>query len=118
VRTRQIHLKYRPEGLPVIEDFALVINDLSDLATGQVLVRNRYMSVDPCMRGRMRDNASYAAPFEIGGVLKGYSVGEIVASADPDYEEGNAVTGIDAWREYFIAPGKDLARVDPTRVPL
>ena len=66
----------------------------------------------------MRDSASYAAPFKIGSVLNGHSVGEVVAFADPDYEEGDAVAGFSAWREHLIAPGKDLAHVDPTRVPL
>ena len=118
MQTRQIHLKRRPEGLPVSDDFALVSSDLPDLTAGQVLVRNRYMSVDPYMRGRMRDSASYAAPFATGAPLDGHSVGEVVASADANYAEGDAVTGFGAWREHFIALGKDLARVDPTHAPL
>ena len=93
MQTRQIHLKRRPEGLPVRDDFALVSTDLPDLTAGQVLVRNRYISVDPYMRGRMRDSASYAAPFATGAPLDGHSVGEVVASADPNYAEGDAVTG-------------------------
>ena len=100
------------------DDFAIVSTELPALETGQVLVRNRFMSVDPYMRGRMRDSVSYAEPFETGAPLGGHSVGEVIASADPAYEEGDAVCGFGAWREHFVAAGMELAHVAPTRAPL
>ena len=118
MQSREIRLKSYPEGLPTPDDFELATVELPDPADGKVLVRNHYMSVDPYMRGRMRDSKSYAPPFALGAPLNGHSVGEVVTSTDPDFKPGDAVAGFGGWRDHCIASGADLVRVDPTLAPL
>ncbi len=77
---REWHLLSRPVGWPKPEDFALVETETRAPAEGQVLVRNKYLSVDPYMRGRMSAAKSYVAPFELGKVMQGGAVGEVVES--------------------------------------
>ena len=79
-RSREIHLKRRPVGLPTEDDFALVDVTLPEPSAGEVLVRNHYLSVDPYMRGRMYDRPSYVPPFQVGQVLEGGCVGQVIAS--------------------------------------
>ena len=82
METREIRLARRPHGEPVGEDFELAVRELGEPGEGQVLVRNRYMSVDPYMRGRMNDRKSYVPPFELGKALQGGAVGEVVGTGD------------------------------------
>ena len=72
-KQREIHLAARPVGAPRASDFKVVETPVPEPAQGQFLVRNVYMSVDPYMRGRMRDVKSYVPPFQIGAVLDGGS---------------------------------------------
>lgn len=119
MQSREIHLKRYPEGVPAPEDFELATVELPAPAEGQVVVRNRFLSVDPYMRGRMSPaRNSYVAPFEIGKALGGDAVGEVVASRDPEFPVGSHVTSFLGWREAFVAPGKRLARIDAQGFPL
>jgi NADPH-dependent curcumin reductase CurA len=68
------------------------------------------MSVDPYMRGRMRDYESYLPPFQIGKVLEGMAVGEVVESKDPDFATGDTVMSMMGWREVFDAPAAALQK--------
>ena len=77
---REYHLASRPVGWPTPANFALVDVEVPEPGPGQVLVRNTYLSVDPYMRGRMNDVKSYVPPFQIGQVLDGGAMGEVVAS--------------------------------------
>ena len=87
-------------------------------ADGQFLVRNVYMSVDPYMRGRMRDVKSYVPPFQIGAVLDGGSAGQVVASRHPKFAEGDFVVGGQGFREYYVSDGAGQRKVDPELAPL
>ena len=78
METREIRLARRPHGEPVDDDFELAARELGEPGRGQLLVRNRFMSVDPYMRGRMNDVKSYVPPFELGKALQGGAVGEVV----------------------------------------
>ena len=108
---REIHLKSRPVGEPKAENFELVERPLPELADGDVLVRNVYMSVDPYMRGRMRDVESYVPPFAIGEALQGGAIGKVEASNHPDIAAGDYVSNGLGWRDYFVAPGETLQAV-------
>ena len=88
--TREWQLAARPHGEPTPDDFRLVEVERPDPADGQVVVRMLAMSVDPYMRGRMRDAPSYAPPWQIGETMKGGAVGRVVASRSPDVPEGCA----------------------------
>ena len=73
-------LKARPQGMPKHTDFAMIDLDQATLGAGEVRIANRWLSVDPYMRGRMNDVPSYVAPFRLNEAMDGRSVGEVVAS--------------------------------------
>ena len=77
ITSREVHLRSRPHGLPTADNFALVETELPAPGDGQVLIRNRFISVDPYMRGRMRDTRSYTPPFGLDEPLTGGAVGEV-----------------------------------------
>jgi len=103
MKSREIHLKSRPDGMPKAADFQLATVELGAPAEGEVQVRNLYMSVDPYMRGRMTDRPSYVPPFELGKVMQGGAVGEVLASSDPSFKPGDLVSSMLGWREAFNA---------------
>jgi len=85
--------------------------------SGQVLVRVIYLSLDPYMRGRMRDAASYAAPVGIGEVMTGGTVGEVVKSNNPSFKVGDIVEERLGWQQYAIG-GPTLRKIDPSLAPI
>lgn len=109
--SREIRLKSRPEGKPALAHFELAQVTLPAPAAGEVQVRNRFMSVDPYMRGRMYDRPSYVPPFAIGAALEGGAVGEVVVSNDPGFAPGDLVLSMLGWREAFNAPAGALTRL-------
>jgi len=115
--SREIHLAARPHGWPTAETFRLVTVDVKDPGPGQVVIRNQFMSVDPYMRGRMNDGPSYAPPYEVGKVMHGRAVGEVVASDDPALPVGRVVLHEAGWREYAVIDGRHATPVDPAAVP-
>src|SRR3954454_7821431 len=98
--SREIRLASRPAGEPQPSDFQLAEVEVGDPDDGEVVVRNTFMSVDPYMRGRMNDRPSYVPPFELGQPLEGAAVGEVVASRNRRFAEGDVVTHQLGWREY------------------
>ena len=117
-KNHEIRLKSRPNGIPTTDNFELVETTLANPGTGQVLVRNSYISVDPYMRGRMVDRKSYAPPFQIGEALTGHAVGQVVASnGNGKLKVGDFVQSMNGWREWFISDGADLTKFEPA-VPI
>jgi NADPH-dependent curcumin reductase CurA len=112
---REIQLASRPAGRPVPGNFRLAETRLPELAEGQVLVRNLFMSVDPYMRGRMNDVKSYSAPFALDKALDGGAVGEVIASRSPRHQEGDVVVHGLGWRDYSVV---DAALATPVRTDL
>jgi NADPH-dependent curcumin reductase CurA len=115
---REVHLVARPHGEPRPGDFALVEREIPRPAQGQVLVRNRFLSVDPYMRGRMNDVRSYVAPYQLGEAMDGGAAGEVIASNSPELTVGDAVLHRRGWREYAVADAADFQKVDASDVPL
>ena len=118
VTSREIRLRARPDGAPVPGDFELTEVSVNDPGPGQVLVRNAFMSVDPYMRGRMADRASYVAPFALGVALDGGAVGHVIASRDASLPEGAAVLSHRGWRECFIAEAGEVQAIAAETAPL
>ena len=114
---RQVRLVARPHGTPVPTDFELVTVEVPDPAPGQVLVRNRWMSVDPYMRGRMNDVKSYVPPFQLGAPLDGGAVGEVVASTVDTHAVGDLVLHGLGWRDYAAGPAGGFKVLAPTEHP-
>ena len=118
---RQIHLVARPEGEATADNFALVEAPVGEPKAGQVLVRNRFLSLDPYMRGRMNDAKSYAQPQALNQVMQGGTAGEVVASKHPAYQPGDTVIGFGGWQQYDmvdVSAAGLLRKVDATRIPL
>ena len=116
--SHEIRLASRPDGIPTATNFTSARVELEPLQDRQVLVRNLFMSVDPYMRGRMNAGKSYVSPFEIGKVLEGGAVGEVIESRAKGFKVGDAVVSNFGWREYFIASPKDLHPVSQEHQPL
>ena len=107
------HLTRRPQGTPVPEDFALKDYPLPELEEGMVRVANRWLSVDPYMRGRMNDVKSYVPPFALDAPMEGGAVGEVVESRDPSLQAGDMVLHMGGWRDEAVAPASALNKLPP-----
>jgi NADPH-dependent curcumin reductase CurA len=114
--TREIRLASRPAGEPTAANFEIAEVQLPDPGPGQMLVRNSYLSVDPYMRGRMRDVKSYLPPFQVGDVLEGGAVGQVIASNGGPLGEGAWVQHLAGWREHSLIDGG--YPVDPALAPI
>jgi NADPH-dependent curcumin reductase CurA len=101
---REIRLAARPRGWPEPADFELAETPVPSAGDGQVVVRNLFMSVDPYMRGRMNDVKSYVPPFQLGKVMDGGAVGEVVESRSGGLAVGDHVLHGYGWREYAVGP--------------
>ena len=117
VTSREIQLKSRPVGIPSAENFELATVSVPDPASGEVQVKNIWMTVDPYMRGRMVDRPSYVPPFQLGKTLQGGAIGEVVASNDPVLKRGDLVSTMFGWREFFNAPAGSLQKLDTFGLP-
>lgn len=117
MKSREIRLKHRPVGMTKPDGFEIAEVELTSPTTGQVLVRNRWMSVDPYMRGRLYDRPSYVPPFQIGEPLQGGAVGEVVESADDGFAPGDLVSSMLGWRESFVAPASALEKLPVSDTP-
>lgn len=100
---RKIVLASRPSGMPTLENFKLEEEPIPDLSDGQYLVRNLWLSLDPYMRGRMNDQASYASAVKIDSAMEGETVAQIVESKNPDAKVGDIVVGRFNWQDYRIS---------------
>ena len=108
---RAWHLKSRPSGMPTHENFELKEIALPQLADGQVRVRNRWLSVDPYMRGRMNDVKSYVPPFQVGEPLEGGAVGEVVESKADGFAPGDLVQHMAGWRDEAVVAARGVNKL-------
>ena len=100
------HLKSRPQGAPSAENFELRDIELPQLSDGMIRVRNRWLSVDPYMRGRMNDVKSYVPAFELGEPMEGGAVGEVIESNAEGFAPGDLVLHMGGWRDEAVVPAK------------
>src|SRR5215470_17560701 len=118
-KNREIRLKSRPVGVPTAANFEIAETAVPTPASGQVLVHNIYMSVDPYMRGRMIDRQSYVPPFQIGEVMQGGAIGQVVTSNNnKDFKAGDYVSNFNGWREWFASGSAGLQKLDHTIAPI
>ena len=118
MKNRRIVLAARPAGDPADTDFRLEEIDIPSPGDGQVLLRTLYLSLDPYMRGRMNAGPSYAPPVQIGEVMEGGTVNEVVESKSPQWRPGALVRSYTGWQEYALAEGSGLERIDPHVAPV
>ena len=119
METRQWVLDSRPTGEPTADNFALETTELDDPNRGEVVIRTLYQSVDPYMRGRMRDAESYADPWAVGDPMRAGVVAEVVESEHTDIAQGDVVQGERLyWAEHAVVDGDDLRGVNPELAPV
>ena len=114
---KQVLLASRPHGAVTEDNFRIVEAPVGKPGAGEVLVRNEWLSLDPYMRGRMSDAKSYAKSTEIGEVMVGQTVGEVIESHDPSFKAGDKVLTPLGWQLYGIASAKELSKIDVARAP-
>jgi len=109
-------LRSRPSGTATLSNFAVIEHDIPALAEGEVLTRTLWLSIDPYMRGRMDDAASYAPSVKLGEPMTGETVGEVIASRHADFSVGQIVLGARGWQSHIVSPGAALIAL-PGGVP-
>jgi NADPH-dependent curcumin reductase len=115
---RSVVLKHRPDGAPRREDFEIREDAVPQPATDQVVTRTIWLSIDPYMRGRLREQQLYAQPVNPGDVMTGESVGEVIASAHPDFVPGDVVVGSRGWQTHSVTAGAQLVKLPRHGAPL
>ena len=118
MQNKEILFASRPTGMPTLGTFKIVETEVPQLNDGEVLVRSQYLSVDPYLRGRMREGKSYVAPFKLGEVISSGAVGEVMESRAPAFQPGDIVSGMLGWRLYNAAKATELIKVDPRLAPV
>ena len=115
---KRIVLASRPVGEPKPSDFRVEEYPVPAPGEGQVLLRTIWLSLDPYMRGRMSDAASYAAPVQIGEVMEGGTVSEVIASNNAAFKKGEIVLSRAGWQTHSLSDGRGLGKIDPQLAPI
>ncbi|MEC4722156.1 NADP-dependent oxidoreductase [Noviherbaspirillum sp. CPCC 100848] len=119
---QQIRLAARPVGMPKPTDWKSVSEPVRELADGEILVKNIYLSLDPAMRGWMNEGKSYIRPVAIDEVMRAGGIGKVIASKSPKFSVGDYVSGTVGVQQYWIGAADDKAgafhKVDPAMAPL
>ncbi len=111
-QSREVRLASRPAGMPDLSNFEIATVDLPEPAEGEVQVRNTWMSVDPFMRHLMYEGPAEGGSYQVGQVMMGQAIGEVVVSRSDALQVGDLVTSFFGWREGFTAPAAHLQRLD------
>jgi NADPH-dependent curcumin reductase CurA len=117
-KNRQILLASRPSGEPSQENFKLAETEIPKPGPGQMLLRTIYLSLDPYMRGRMKAGPSYAQPVEIGEVMVGQCVCEVIESNVPNFRPGDIILAGAGWQDYSLAKGEGVGKIDRSLGPI
>lgn len=115
---KQILLKSRPVGKPTLETFDIVNAPDVVVKEGELLVKAKFISVDPYMRGRMSDAKSYVPPFEVGKPIEGGVIGEVLESNNSNFKVGDSVIGSLSWQEIQSVPAEKVTKLNPDLAPL
>ena len=111
-KNRQIKLATRPTGEPKPENFDMVTTDIPSPSDNEMLLRTVYLSLDPYMRGRMSDAKSYADPLEVGDVMMGGTVAQVVESNIDKFAVGDLVVSNSGWQDYSVSNGEGVLKLD------
>lgn len=114
----RIVLAARPKGKPVEKDFRIEKLPIPQPGPKEILLKTRYLSLDPYMRGRMDDKKSYAPSLNIGDVIIGQSVAEVLISNIPGFSPGDLVLAMTGWQTHYLSNGQGLQKIDVTLAPV
>jgi len=115
---RQVRLAAHPQGVPTLDEFALVEAAVPTAGPGEMLCRTIYLSLDPYMRGRMNPGPSYAKGVAVGEVMVGRTVAEVLESNVDGFESGDVVLCSNGWQEYALSDGSGVRKLDPKFAPV
>ncbi len=118
IQRRRVELIKRPVGLPMPSDFNVCDKPVPGLGSDQVLCRTIYLSLDPYMRGRMSDAKSYAESVELGDVVTGEAVSEVLESTSDKFAPGDIVAGMNGWQSHAVLDAKEVRKIDPSDAPI
>jgi NADPH-dependent curcumin reductase CurA len=105
----QVRLRQHPQGFPTPADFEIVKTTVPQLADGQFLIRNLFLSLDPYMRMLMGGGWTYrGSVMTVGQVMVGRTLGIVIESRNPDFSTGAHVVGRLGWQSYAVSDGSDL----------
>lgn len=114
----RILLASRPHGAPTADNFRVETVPMPSPGEGEVLLRTIYLSLDPYMRGRMSDAKSYAAPVEVGAVMQGGTVAEVIESRDDSLAPGDIVLAHLGWQSHGVQAARQVRKLDPAQAPI
>lgn len=111
---QRVVLNSRPIGKPIVDNFRIEELPLSVPDDGEMLLKTLFLSLDPYMRGRMSNAASYAAPISVGQTIVGGTVSRVISSRHPGFRDGDLVVGMSGWQRFEVSDGKGLIKLDPS----
>lgn len=114
---RRFVLAHRPVGLPQVDDFRLEVTPRPEPGPGQLLVRNRFISVDPGTRGRLGDRETYAQPLALGEVIQAATVGTVEVSNHPRFAVGDWVAAAFGWQDWGLSDGRGVRVIPDNGLP-
>jgi NADPH-dependent curcumin reductase CurA len=117
-KNRRVVLAARPKGLPKASDFRLEETAIPQPQDGEVLLKIRYLSLDPYMRARLDDGPSYAKPTVIGDEIEGGTVATVLESRSSAYKPGDIVLSYSGWQSHAVAKAETLRKLDPGAAPV
>lgn len=113
-----ILLNNRPTGKPQESDFKFSKEDKPEIGNGEVLLKTKFVSVDPYLRGRMSDAKSYVEPFKLNEPISSGCIAEVIRSKNESFKKGDFVSGALEWKEYQTSNGNNLIKVDESKASL
>jgi len=114
---KQVILVSRPSGWVTADNFKLIEAAMPVVKEGQVLIRNQWLSLDPYMRGRISDAKSYAQSVNVGELMVGGTVGEVIESKSPQFKVGDVVLAATGWQLYAAMNAEQVLKINTTQVP-
>jgi len=117
LENRLVALASRPVGIPQAEHFTITSAPVPELAPGQILVANRFLAVEPAMRGWVNAAPNYSPPVPVGEAMRGFGVGEVLASQAADFKPGDRVAGMFGWQRYAVVDASIARQVADHDLP-
>src|SRR4029077_20268417 len=115
---KKIVLAAHPESRVKESDLRIETETVAEPGEGEILLRTKYLSLDPYMRARMEAVKSYAAHLNVGDVIVGQSVCEVQSSRHPAFQVGDVVLAWTGWRTLTVSNGEGVRKLDPAVVPV
>jgi len=114
----RVLLASRPVGLPKNEDWQIETVAADEPGEGEFLAEVLYISLDPAMRGWIKEGKSYVEPVGLGEVMRAGGVAQVIESRNPAFAVGDHVVGMSGAQKFWVSNGKGVKKVYPDLAPL